>query len=441
MSWILNELPEVKVVLYYPSGKLMYKYSLIDGERNGKWDEWYENGQKKISCFYEDNCAEGMIKEWHEDGKKKSIEKLINRKYEGQRITWYKNGQKRWQLRYLDGKKNGTEFSWYEDGKREFQRKYLDGKKDGCSIEWYENGNKKKIKYYKEGLICGLIKIWYENGSKKSEVSIQNRQKNGKFILWYKSGTKKEEGEYLNHNRYGLWTFWNKNGQKTEEKRYNEEGNLDGEIICWYDNGQMKSKEIRQDETPIGIGNGWYPDGKLKSQMTHQGNNIFYQDWYHNGVLDREGKVIYSRKEGLWKLYHDNGNIKQEINYKCSMMHGHYIEYSFEGEKIAEGEYILGGRHGKWLENGKIVNYKHNKIIEYGMKISGTDIFGNEFIENVGYRKCTCIQKTHYFTDESWRSNDKDICPFDFSKIHESVFVGEESFGSIQVDHSEVIAE
>ena len=99
-----------KHIEYYPNGKKKaedggYK----DGQPDGKWTEWYEDGQKKGEINFKDGYLDGL------------------------QTFWYENGQKYLERTFKDGKFI-SEKMWDEDGMELF----LDT--DG---EWYASGSNK----------------------------------------------------------------------------------------------------------------------------------------------------------------------------------------------------------------------------------------------------------------------------------------------------------
>ena len=57
------------------------EYLCTDDKKTGQYIEWYENGQKKIECYYVDDILNGHY------------------------ISWYENGQMWEECDYVDGKK------------------------------------------------------------------------------------------------------------------------------------------------------------------------------------------------------------------------------------------------------------------------------------------------------------------------------------------------
>lgn len=64
--------------------------------------------------------------------------------------------------------------------------------------------------------------------------------------------------------------------------------------------------------------------------------------------------------------FFDNGEIQQEGTYKNGELHGEWIAYNTEGEKIAVGKYENGEKTGKWFfwNGDKLmeVDYSNNRI-------------------------------------------------------------------------------
>ena len=41
----------------------------------------------------------------------------------------------------------------------------------------------------------------------------------------------------------------------------------------------------------------------------------FFKNYHENGQLKEEGNFINGKKDGLWKFYHENGQLKLEGNF------------------------------------------------------------------------------------------------------------------------------
>ena len=139
-----------EAVWYYSNGQKEKEVTYKDGKWDGKWTGWYENGQKRVEETYKDGNADGAWTYWHEKTGQKRSEgtfKGVNRYgipiKDGKWTDWYENGQKRTEITYKDGKWNGKWTEWHEKtGQKVSEKTY----KDGIRIEWLRwdrDGNKK----------------------------------------------------------------------------------------------------------------------------------------------------------------------------------------------------------------------------------------------------------------------------------------------------------
>ena len=89
-------------------------------------------------------------------------------------------------------------------------------------------------------------------------------------------------------------------------------------------------------------------------------------------------KLVYGQKEKEVKLnketnlleatyYHDNGVVSQEGTFNLAgKLHGEWVSYDENGDKISEGSYLNGSKTGKWFfwNDGmmKEVEFNNNAI-------------------------------------------------------------------------------
>jgi antitoxin component YwqK of YwqJK toxin-antitoxin module len=123
------------------------------------------------------------------------------------------------------------------------------------------------------------------------------------------------EGTMRGKTYFGTWKYYQKNSdQLLTIEQYNNEGQLNGERLVYYPNGQIAEKKS-------------YINGKL------------------NGVSE-----WYSTKKVVLKSFiYDNDEL-----------HGDAKFYNPKGELISQGQYKRGKKDGVWTyyENGKLVSEK-----------------------------------------------------------------------------------
>ena len=233
----------------YPNGSVKEIGILKDGERDGLFKSYFDNGELYYEEFYINGKLNGPFKVYHYDRnrQKKLVQQVqkiviykddkeISRKeftYHG--IVGYGNGRLHMEDTYKDGKpysrdtysyeafysshtytlssgyriyksywnlnltqlrsevhfsRAPSSFEWVFDGTWVF---------DGPSKSYYKNGAIKKEKIYKDDKRNGLFKSYYENGAIEEEKIYKDDRLDGLFKSYYKyTGKLKKEETYKN---------------------------------------------------------------------------------------------------------------------------------------------------------------------------------------------------------------------------------------------------
>jgi len=98
----------------YNKEKLIFEGVILEGKRNGKGKEYYDNGKIKFEGEY-----------------------LNGEKWNGKGFNYY--GDMAFEI--IDGKGNIREYC--DNGKLMFEGEYLNGKRNGKGKEYYDNNNLK----------------------------------------------------------------------------------------------------------------------------------------------------------------------------------------------------------------------------------------------------------------------------------------------------------
>ncbi|MFW5887103.1 MAG: toxin-antitoxin system YwqK family antitoxin [Bacteroidota bacterium] len=106
-------------------------------------------------------------------------------------------------------------------------------------------------------------------------------------------------------------------------------------------------------QKPKKADNGFYYDensklfnGSYKEYIDEDSSSLKRNLHFKDGLL-----------EGISKIYHPNGNIKEVRSYKKGKKHGTWITYSADGSKTAIANYANGKKNGIWHiwdENGTL---------------------------------------------------------------------------------------
>ena len=135
---------------YYDNGILKSEFEKNDnGQLDGIYREYYENGQLKLECTYKNGQLEGIAKEY------------------------YKNNQLSCEYNFRDGKLDGLCKEYYESGKIKEEYYCKDGKFEGTYKKYYTNGKEKSEYNYKNGKLNGMAKEYRINGDVEVEYDYE----------------------------------------------------------------------------------------------------------------------------------------------------------------------------------------------------------------------------------------------------------------------------
>ena len=308
---------------YYSDGKLAYikELKIIKGEApipNGKYIEYYKNGQIKVQGYYKEGKRDGEFKAF-----------LRNSKNAG--FVIYKDG-KIIKSTLINNMKDNASFSILTDINsssnshkivtNEFPNGLLEtyftfnknGILDGENREYYEEGDIKSIFYFKNNVVDGTSISYYLNGNIQEKNTYKNGEENGEGILYYENGNIKEK-------------YFMKNDK------------LDGEATAYFEDGKIRNKSIFKDG--VKLEEEVYKDNEI-IKNTFRNSEIIRQDTYSKNkkLVLRKNLLNDGRIEYI--SYYENGNIEQKAYFINGKQEKEHLFYDKKGNLIKTEIYKNG---------------------------------------------------------------------------------------------------
>ncbi len=211
------------------------KYS--DGEPDGIHTKFDLEGRLTQTVEYVEGT---IIAEYHINRNEKGFTEFHKKNgvLEGRWTQWYANGNLAEEGIYNNGKKSGTWKGWFSSSKQNYSCNYKEGKRYGTYKEWNSSGKKiKEIDYSNGSRIREYLLV--KDGNGFMEINKVYGKLDGSWMRWYKEGKKEEEGKYRDGIKVGTWSRFSYNGSIIEEWNYDNRGRNLYEIT-YYDNGTVK---------------------------------------------------------------------------------------------------------------------------------------------------------------------------------------------------------
>ena len=356
---------------YYSDGNLAYilELKLLKGKTpipNGKYIEYYKNGQIKVQGSYKEGKRDREFKAFLRNGKSAGS-------------VFYKDG-KIIKSTLVNSMKDNASFSLVTD------INYNLNSHEIVTDEFPNQLLKQYFIFNKNGLLDGESREYYEEGDIKSVSPFKNNVADGIFISYYQNGNIKDKQNYKNGNEEGEGLFYYENGQ-LEEKYFMKNGKLDGEAINYFNDGKIRHKAIYKDD--IILEEEIHENNEIKKNI-FKNEEIVQQDIYLKNKILKATIFFLENEKTKIITYHKNGNKQEEVFSINGLLDGEAFIYYPSGKLENKSFFKDGKREGESLtyyENGKL---KKKILYKNGMK--------NGFA--IVYYENGMIEQKAYFVDD-----------------------------------------
>ena len=204
----------------------------------------------------------------------------------------------------------------------------------------------------------GYNKFYYENGKISSEGTMKDGKPTGYWKNYYKNGKLKIEGNRKNFQLDSVWKFYDEKERLTKSIDYRD-GKKNGQSVNYDTLGKIISIEVFKNDVKDGLMRNFYKTGEIKSTTPfingrQEGTSYEYsKDSTITGISTFKGGILQSyekinqrdkenRKQGIWKEFHENNEIKKEQKFNDDSLDGYVKEFDNKGNLLVTKKYNFG---------------------------------------------------------------------------------------------------
>jgi len=148
---------------------------------DGKYVEFYRDGQKYTEGTFKMGIYDGSWQFWHPNGQLCKTITFNNGRPDGQWKVVRQDGTLLAEKSYQDGVRHGKWTIYFEDGKQlKVEVNYEEGKPQGLRTNYFTNGGIHQQINYKNGLLHGTMTEWDDAGNKTGEAEFVEGKVQGK---------------------------------------------------------------------------------------------------------------------------------------------------------------------------------------------------------------------------------------------------------------------
>ncbi|HSJ67102.1 MAG TPA: toxin-antitoxin system YwqK family antitoxin [Anditalea sp.] len=273
---------------------------------------------------------------------------------------YYENGVLSHAGKYVYGLQSGL-WKYYTDaGMLALEGEFVEGLETGVWNYYSEDGEILKFEHYRRGLEHGPFMSFHSPGVLMDSGVMENGRMNGLWLSRYENGQISQMGSFELDKPIGRWAYYHGNGQLEQEGFY-VNGDKNGIWREWNDEGMLTEEAIYHSSGDIRWINIWGADGKQQIR-DGVGHLVTYHD---NGKISARGAIKDSIFDGMWKFFHENGQLAAEHLYNKGekkvlntfdpkgsplVIKGNGIHQSYysSGALMEEGSYKDGVQEGSW---------------------------------------------------------------------------------------------
>jgi uncharacterized protein len=351
-----------------------------EGNKQGTWKEFYDDGKVKKEMRFNDNTLDGYVKEYDQ---KENLVK-INKFSLGKEI---KNAP---ELAVVEIYKQ-----YYDDGCLKYEGPYADGVEVGTHYHYRQKYQCDSVLYrpendtssaWRKKWACRNIPvpdsaITYNEGVIIERGPVDSlRQKTGTWTEYHNTGEFRAKGLYVNGNRVKEWIFYYPNGKIEQRGVYDMKGRPKGVWKWFYENEALMREENYVNGKREGPMTDYSEDGKILTKGEYF-ENMREGIWVYETPEYKEiGKFTQDKQDSMWRsFYMPKGKPRFEGRFLNGDPDGVHTWYYANGNKMFTGAYAGGLKQGDWHfydESGyNYLNITYDNDIEIkfqGIKIKPT---------------------------------------------------------------------
>lgn len=178
---------------YHENGKLRYEGSFKDDKPIGTFKYYYDTGELQVEMKHEGNISNSTV--YYPSGKVKGTGKYIDQKKDGQWDYFDEDGNKRAVEHYVKGKKDKKWESYFPDGKIAEEKMWKDDFENGKWKQYFANGNTKVVATYVNGGLEGKASYFRPNGTRGVSGNFYHGVRHGVWKYYEDDGQTVEKVE------------------------------------------------------------------------------------------------------------------------------------------------------------------------------------------------------------------------------------------------------
>ncbi len=183
-------------------------------------------------------------------------------------------------------------------------------------MQWfYPSGDTSATKEYHEGVGTGMLRCYHENGAlKRTGIMVDDSLFNGEMIDYYDNGNLNTVINFKRETFHGPYYYFDECGQILLKTNYTA-GVENGMCYIWHPNGALELSIEIIDGKEEGQKLIFYSNQNIKSISYFTNDTIdgLYLKYFANGCIMKKGMYEQDIAVGTWYYWNEDGSFSDSI--------------------------------------------------------------------------------------------------------------------------------
>ena len=191
------------------------------------------------------------------------------------------------------------------------------GRKQGYWEAVDSNGKLVYSGYFKDDKPAGEMKRYYPAGGVRVIMNYDNNSTKVRARFFWQNGELAARGNYLDTKRDSVWLYYSYHTKSVSNRVEYSAGKHDGKEQSFYPDGKVAEEIIWRNDLKDGHWKQFFDNGQIKSTATYISGKLegIYTAYHPNGTKHIEGAYKHDIPHGEWKRYDENVKPVATIKY------------------------------------------------------------------------------------------------------------------------------
>jgi len=182
-----------------------------------------------------------------------------------------------------------------------------------------------------------------------SQATFAGGQLEGKWTITDSQQRKISEIEFINGQRHGKAAWFYPSGTLLSQASY-DHGRVHGDVMKWSTDASLLGKESYTHGRKLAPKIEYFDAEHKRSEILylHAPMVVKSPDNFHTATLATFEQRGQDEKFGAFRVWHANGQLAREGEFRYNLPVGKTIFYYANGQKQMEGTYVDGKQEGTW---------------------------------------------------------------------------------------------